>query len=176
MNRRSFLKSSGAAGVMAGASPFLLSIEGCNSTTVADFVSLIASDAASLATYFGASSLASQITSLAGTIATDIANWQSGGAAADAIQAINDLIGLVNDIPIAAAYAPLIVLILSALSGLLALLPNSVAAMTSKTHAVFAARNVSPAHYGGFDKKSMTEAKKSFVKSWNAAKAGLIIY
>src|SRR5580658_8699981 len=99
MNRRSFLKSSGAVAVMSGASPFLLSIEGCNSTTVADFVSLIASDAASLATYFGASSLASQITSLAGTIATDIANWQSGGAAADAIQAINDLIGLVNDIP-----------------------------------------------------------------------------
>src|SRR5271170_2456062 len=107
MNRRHFLVTGAAATV----APFMLA--GCNTTTVADFVSLIGADAATLATYFGQTALAAQITSLVSQIAVDITNWQSGAAATDAIAAINDLIGLINSIPIALPYAPLIVLILS---------------------------------------------------------------
>src|ERR1700677_3671697 len=108
MNRRSFLQNSAS---FAAISALPLTLDGCSTTTVAEFVSVIATDAASLASYFGATSLASQITVLAGQIATDIANWQAGSAASDAIAAINDLIGLIGQIPIAAPYAPLIILI-----------------------------------------------------------------
>jgi hypothetical protein len=165
MNRRSFLRSTASFAALS-ALPFTL--DGCDTTTVADFVSVIATYAASLASYFGVTGLASQITVLEGQIATDIANWQAGSAAADAIAAINDLIGLVNQIPIAVPYAPLIVLILSALTGLLALLPNSVPAMTQTTRDVINHRNVTPTHYNGFDKHSMTSGKKSFTSQWSS--------
>lgn len=169
MNRRMFITSSTAVAFLTPS----IFLTGCSDATVADFVKVIATDAASLATYFGDATLASQITSLAAQIAIDITNWQSGAAATDAIQAINDLIGLVNLIPAAAQYAPLIVLILSALTGLLALLPNSVAATKDATRAIINTRNVRPTHYNGFDKKSMTTGKKSFESSWTSLAAGL---
>src|ERR1700679_4042454 len=118
LNRRMFLVTGAAASLV----PFLT---GCDSTTVAEFVSLIGADASTLATYFGQTALAAQITSLSSQISIDITNFQSGAAATDAIEAINDLIGLIDSIPIAVPYAPLIVLLLSALTGLLAILPQS---------------------------------------------------
>jgi hypothetical protein len=163
MNRRMFLQSSSAAVSLAFLSPLI----GCPTTTIADFVKLIATDAATLATYFGQSSLAGQITSLASQIAVDITNWKSGTSAADAIAAINDLIGLINLIPIATPYAPLIVLILSALTGLLALLPNSVPAMTKATRDAINKHNITPTHYNGSDKKSMTDGKNNFDHQWS---------
>lgn len=162
MNRRTFFTSVAAAGLV---SLMPLTLTGCDTTTVSAFVGLIGKDAAALATYFGNTSLAGQITSLAGQIAVDISNWQSGGAAANAITAINDLIGLVDLIPVATPYAPLIVLILSALTGLLALLPS--AATTGKSRAITAKYNVTPYHCGGFDKHSMTQAKAWFTGQWN---------
>jgi hypothetical protein len=161
MNRRSFLATCTAA-VAFLAYP----LTGCDSTTVSEFVSLIGTDAAALATFFGAGSIATQITSLASQIAVDITNWQSGGAAADAIQAINDLIALVNTIPVATPYAPLIILILSALSGLLALLPSS--ATTANARVAVEQRHVNPMPLGGFDKHHMTAAKNSFQSQWNS--------
>ena len=162
MNRRSFLATSAAAAFI-GAMP--LSLTGCDSTTVGEFVNLIASDAAALANFFGAGTIATQITNLASQIAADIKTWQAGGTAQAAIQVINDLIGLVDSIPVATPYAPLIILILSALSGILALLPASTSAVAAK---VIGARQVTPATYGGFDKKSMTSAKTQFNSNWNS--------
>jgi hypothetical protein len=168
MNRRVFL-ATGTAAVLTPA----IFLEGCNTTTVADFVNLIATDAATLATYFGDTSLAAQIKADAAQIVIDITNWQSGSAATDAINAINDLIGLINAIPIAIPYEPLIVLILSALTGLLALLPSSVAAMKPATRAAINTHNVTPTHYNGFDKKSMTTGKNNFVASWTSLSANV---
>lgn len=163
MDRRTFLKTSASFAAIS-----TLSLEGCSTATVADFVKLIATDAASLASYFGQSSLATQITALANQVAADIAAWQTGAStAADAIAAINDLIGLINLIPIAVPYAPLIVLILSALTGLLALLPASARGMTDSTREVINRRNITPTHYNGFDKKSMTNGKSNFSIQWS---------
>jgi hypothetical protein len=161
LNRRIFI----ATGTAAVLTPSLF-LTGCDSTTVSEFVSLIGTDAAALATFFGAGSLATQITSLASQIAVDITNWQSGGAAADAIQAINDLIALVNTIPVATPYAPLIILILSALAGLLALLPSSATSPASAK--AIGDRHVTAMPLGGFDKHHMTQAKNSFTSQWNS--------
>jgi hypothetical protein len=160
LTRRHFLATSAAVFVL----PSSLLLEGCNTTTVAEFVTLIGSDAAALATYFGAGGVAAQLTSDVALIAKDIANWQSGGAAADAIQAINDMVALLGQIPITENYAPLIILIGSALTGLLALLPSPQASI--KASVVIAKYKMAPQHYGGFDKKSMTAAKNSLNAQW----------
>lgn len=159
MDRRSFI----ATGTAAISAVILMPTLGCDTTTVAEFVSLIGTDAAALATFFGASDIATQITSLASQIAVDITNWQSGGSAADAIQAINDLIALIGTIPAAAQYAPLIILILSALAGLLALLPASATSAKAQS----ALRHVMAMPIGGFDKRHMSQAKKTFQQQWN---------
>ena len=161
LNRRMFLVTGAAAALI----PTSL-LTGCDSTTVAEFVSLIGADASTLATYFGQTALAAQITSLSSQISIDITNFQSGAAATDAIEAINDLIGLIDSIPIAVPYAPLIVLLLSALTGLLAILPQS--SMKATTREIVNRRNVTPTHYSDFGKKSMTNGKKNFVSSWNS--------
>jgi hypothetical protein len=173
MNRRMFLQSAAASATGLAVLPSSLLLTGCNNQTIADFVTVIAKDAATLATYFGQSSLATQIVTLASQIAVDITNWQSGSAATDAIAAINDLIGLINSIPIAVPYAPLIILVLSALTGLLALLPNSVPAMKAETRAVMNKRNIKPTHYNGPDKKSMSQGLKAFNAQWQTLSAGL---
>jgi hypothetical protein len=160
MNRRTFFLSAAAVAV----TPFFLT--GCDTTTVSEFVTLIGTDAAALANFFGMGSIASQITSLASQIAVDITNWQSGSAATDAIQAINDLIGLIDTIPVATPYAPLLILILSALSGLLALLPQS--ATSTASAKALGAHSVTPDHLGGFDKHHMTAAKNNFSSAWQS--------
>jgi hypothetical protein len=173
MNRRTFAKACCRLAIASAVLPSLI-LTGCSNTTIADFVTLIAKDAATLATYFGQSSLATQITNLASQIAVDITNWQSGSAATDAIAAINDLIGLINLIPIAVPYAPLIILILSALTGLLALLPSSTPnRMTAATRDIVNHRNIIPIQYGGYDKKHMTAGAKSFNTQWATLSAGL---
>jgi hypothetical protein len=167
MNRRQFL----ATGTAAAFTPFLLSTEGCDNTTIAEFVTLIGNYGAELANFFGQSSIAGQITSLASQIAVDITNFQSGASAADAIQAINDLIGLINSLGglIPAPYGALAVLLLSALTGLLALLPQSVAsALTANSHDVIRKWNVAPMQIGGTDRKHASNAKKQLDSLWKA--------
>lgn len=160
LTRRIFAKSIGFALASVCCLPAL---QGCSSATVATFVATIAKYAAQLATYFGSTSIAAQITALAATIATDIANWQNGSAATDAIQALTLLASLVNQIPIAAPYAVLIDLILGAISGLLALLPQSVAVALVRDKT---GRTVPAIPYKGFDKKTMTAANDNFIAAW----------
>jgi hypothetical protein len=161
MNRRTFLVTSTASAFIAS-----MPLTGCSTATVATFVKLIVTDAEALASFFGASSIASQISTLAGQITTDITNWQNGGTAADAIQAINDLIGVVNLIPIAIPYAPLLILILSALSGLLALLPS--ATPTPASERALSERRVTPMHIGGTDKTHIKAASDQFISQWSS--------
>jgi hypothetical protein len=166
MKRRSFLQF--IALVFAGlALPFGLTGCGASTTTIAAFINLIGKDAAALATYFGATSTATQIIALAAQIATDVTNWQSGGAATDAINAINDLIGLINSIPVAVPYAPLIILILSALTGLLALLPQSPGTLAAKSTAQ-RKYQINPTHYADATNKTMTKAAKDFTSAWQS--------
>lgn len=161
ISRRSFV----AKGAAALATVTVLPLAGCDTTTIAEFVSLIANYGSQLATYFGATGIAGQITTLAGTIAADIANWQSGlSPAADAIQALTDLEGLINQIPIVSDYAPLIDLLLAAITGLLALLPNAL----TGPKAIKLKRSVTPFHYKDFSKKSMAAAKKQLTAEWIA--------
>ena len=147
-------------------------LTGCSPDTVAAFVNTIANLAAQLATYFGAGSLATQLLALSATIATDIANWQSGSAATDAIQAINDMIDLVNQIPVLGQYSVFIDLILGALRGLLALLPQAAAAAAiAKTHVVARRYKMVATPYGGFDKGSMRAANSGFEAAWTRLQA-----
>lgn len=145
-------------------------LQGCSPDTVAAFVTTIAKYAAQLASYFGAGSLASQLTAVAAKIATDIASWQSGGAATDAIEAINDMIDLVNAIPVLGPYTVFIDLILGALSGLLALLPApaaAVAATIAASHMHASSRRAMvPTPYKGLDKGSMSAASSGFAAAW----------
>ena len=141
-------------------------LQGCSTATVAVFVTTIAKYAAQLATYFSAGSLAGQITALAATIASDISAWQSGSPATDAINALNDLAALINQIPAAGAYVVFIDLILGAIAGLLALLPSSLAVkMVGKA--------VPPIPYAGFDKHTMTAANNNFIAAWTRYNATL---
>jgi hypothetical protein len=148
---------------------------GCNTDTVATFVNTIAKYAAQLATYFGQSGYAGQITALATQVAADIQGWQAGSPVTDAITALNDLADLVNLIPAAGPYVMLIDLILAAITGLLALLPSSavltvqmsVAEHTAKLRAKGVIRRVAaPAYFKDFSKKSMTTANNDFVANW----------
>ena len=145
-------------------------LQGCSPDTAAAFVTTIAKYAAQLASYFGAAPLAGQLTAVAAKIATDIARWQSGGAASDAIEAINDMIDLVNAIPVLAPYTVFIDLILGALSGLLALLPAPAAAVADKIAASHmqtgSRRALVPTPYTGFDRSSMSAAKSGFEAAW----------
>ena len=179
MNRRNFIISAGAVATLPVST---LAIIGCNTDTVATFVSTIAKYAAQLATYFGQSSIAGEITALSAKIASDIASWQSGNAATDAINALNDLADLVNLIPAAGPYVVLIDLILGAITGLLALLPASatstvqmsIAEHTAKLKAKGITRRVvGPAYYKDFSKKAMTTANNDFVANWERASTGL---
>jgi hypothetical protein len=157
MTRRTFARLFGYTAGLACCLPIL---SGCNTATVATFVTTIAKYAAQLATYFSAGSLATQITALAATIAADIQAWQSGSAATNAINALNDLAALINQIPFLGAYSVFIDLILGAIAGLLALLPS---AMTVKLNS---SRPYTAIPYAGFDKKSMTNANTSFEAAW----------
>jgi hypothetical protein len=168
VTRRGFAKIAGF--VLGGLCWPMLT--GCSPDTVAAFVNTIANLAAQLATYFGAGSLATQLLALSATIATDIANWQSGSAATDAIQAINDMIDLVNQIPVRGEYSVFIDLILGALSGLLALLPQAAAAAAiAKTHVVARRYKMVATPYGGFDKGSMRAANSGFEAAWTRLQA-----
>ena len=165
MNRRSFISLAAAAGFLA---TMPLSLVGCSTSTIATFVTTIGKYAASLATYFGGASIATQITSLAAQIATDVTNWQSGGAATDAINSLTDLAGIVDSIPVTAAFAPLTSLLLAAITGLLALLPSATAALAPRTARAYV-HTFTPNHYKDASKKTMTQAQESFVKAWKAA-------
>jgi hypothetical protein len=169
VTRRGFAK---IAGFVLGGLCCMPMLTGCSPDTVAAFVNTIANLAAQLATYFGAGSLATQLLALSATIATDIANWQSGSAATDAIQAINDMIDLVNQIPVRGEYSVFIDLILGALSGLLALLPQAAAAAAiAKTHVVARRYKMVATPYGGFDKGSMRAANSGFEAAWTRLQA-----
>jgi hypothetical protein len=169
VTRRGFAK---IVGFVLGGLCCMPMLTGCSPDTVAAFVNTIANLAAQLATYFGAGSLATQLLALSATIATDIANWQSGSAATDAIQAINDMIDLVNQIPVRGEYSVFIDLILGALSGLLALLPQAAAAAAiAKTHVVARRYKMVATPYGGFDKGSMRAANSGFEAAWTRLQA-----
>jgi hypothetical protein len=169
ITRRGFAK---IAGFVLGGLCCMPMLTGCSPDTVAAFVNTIANLAAQLATYFGAGGLATQLLALSAKIATDIASWQSGSAATDAIQAINDMIDLVNGIPVLGPYTMFIDLILGALSGLLALLPQAAAAAAiAKTHVVARRYKMVPAPYGGFDKGSMRAANSGFEAAWTRLQA-----
>ena len=169
VTRRGFAK---IVGFVLGGLCCMPMLTGCSPDTVAAFVNTIANLAAQLATYFGAGSLATQLLALSATIATDIANWQSGSAATDAIQAINDMIDLVNQIPVRGEYSVFIDLILGALSGLLALLPQAAAAAAiAKTHVVARRYKMVATPYGGFDKGSMRAANSGFEAAWKRLQA-----
>jgi hypothetical protein len=169
VTRRGFAK---IVGFVLGGLCCMPMLTGCSPDTVAAFVNTIANLAAQLATYFGAGSLATQLLALSATIATDIANWQSGSAATDAIQAINDMIDLVNQIPVLGQYSVFIDLILGALSGLLALLPQAAAAAAiAKTHVVARRYKMVATPYGGFDKGSMRAANSGFEAAWTRLQA-----
>jgi hypothetical protein len=63
-------------------------------------------------------------------------------------------------------------LILGALSGLLALLPQAAAAAAiAKTHVVARRYKMVPAPYGGFDKGSMRAANSGFEAAWTRLQA-----
>lgn len=163
MDRRAFLKSSSAATLL-----FTLPVLGCNSTTISQFVTLIGKDAATLASYLNQPALSAQILSLSSQIAVDITNWQSGTTATLAIQAIQDLMNLIGAIPAVGPYVPLIDLLLSALSGLLLLLPPATGAIVPH---VIHGRAVTPLHYPDASNKAMTAAKKNFDSQWTALTA-----
>jgi hypothetical protein len=152
----------------------MLPIIGCSTDTIATFVNLIANYASQLATYFGAGSIASQITALAGTIASDISSWQSGVSSGQAaINALNDLEDLINQIPAAASYQVLIDLILGAVAGLLALLPAPLASQAVRAQPNVTRRAVTPTPYPDASKKSMTTATNNLKAAWAQASAGL---
>jgi hypothetical protein len=160
MNRRTFVLTSTAA---FGA----LYLTGCNTTTVAEFVTLIGDDAAALASYFGQTTLAANLKSWASQIAIDVTNWQSGNTVQLAEQVIKDIqqfMGLIGTIPVVGPYVPLVDLLLSALSGLLLLLPQATGA--SVPHVVNG-HVVLPIHYADASSKTMTAAKKNFTTQWN---------
>lgn len=164
MNRREFIYNTGVS--LVGMSI----LKGCPSqTTIAQFVTLIGDDAAALASYFGDTTLANNLKNWAAQIATDITNWQGGkGAVQDIIQAIKALMSLVGTIPVIGNYAPLIDLILSALSGLLLLLPGATGATIPHDvngHVVL------PNHYKDASNKTMTAAAKAFTSQWEALTA-----
>jgi len=177
MSRRVFAKS---IGFTIGATVAGAALIGCDNTTVAAFVTTIGKYAAQLASYFGASEIATDLVTDAAKIATDIANWQNGSASSDAIEVINDMIDLVNQLSnqvgFLSTYGVFIDLILGALAGLLALLPSSATstvalsdnAHTAKLKAKGIARITRPPFaYGGFDKHSMTAANNGYVAQWN---------
>jgi hypothetical protein len=162
LNRRIFI----ATGTAAVLTPSLF-LTGCDTTTVAEFVSLIGTDGAELANLLGDAAAAQQITNAAALIAADLQNWKPGDATQSAIQAIQDLIALIQKLVPAGSnpiYVAAAVLLLGALTGLLALLPSSAA--SSVVAHVVKDTNVQPTHYDGFDKKSMTKAKKDLTASW----------
>lgn len=170
MNRRGFIGRSLA--YVAGLGMAGLATVGCDTATIAVFVTTITTYAAQLATYFGQASIAGQITALAATIATDIKNWQKGGPVADAIEALTDLSDLVQQIPFAGAYMPFIQLVLGAITGLLALLPSAQTTPVVAAHRAKARASgriyltAAPIPYKDFTKKSMTSANDGFVAAW----------
>jgi hypothetical protein len=166
MNRRVFLKSSSAATLLSSF-PFITGFS-CNTTTIADFVSLIGKYGAKLATSLNEGAIAAQILSLSSQIAIDITNWQSGSSATLAIQTIQDLLNLIGTIPVLGPDIALADLLLSALSGLLLLLPPSTGRMIPRT---VHGRAVQPIHYPDASKKSMTQAKKNLESQWAALTA-----
>lgn len=161
MNRRRFV-----ALVASAVSFAMFPLIGCSTETISAFVILIANYAAQLANYFNAGTLAMQITAIASKIAADVTSWQAGGAASDAIQALNDLEDLINQIPFVAAYAPLVDLLLGAVTGLLALLPASASSPKLRTHPGVTRRAVTPIRYPDASKKSMTRAANDLKAQW----------
>lgn len=165
MTRRAAMKA-------VAASVLVLNLAGCSPDTVAAFVKTIGTLAAQLATYFGAADVAAQLVAAAATVATDIAEWQSGSAAADAVQAINDMIDLVDAIPVRGPYTVFLDLLLGALSGLLALLPASAYAAWALAHQSGAPRRAMvPTPYGGFDRGSMRAADVGLLAGWGRLQA-----
>lgn len=161
INRRAF-----AVWTLSAIAALTFPMVACNTQTIANFVALIGKYAAQLATYFGASGYAAQITTLAAQIATDIANWQSGSPAADAINALDDLASLVNLIPAAGPYVVFIDLLLGAISGLLALIPQAAAQLSARARTLPPAKVVAPTYYADLSKKSMTTATDNLSAAW----------
>jgi hypothetical protein len=168
MNRREALKAGGRA--IAGLYLLPLATVGCNSETVATFVTAIGKDAAIFASYFGQSALGTQIEAAANLIATDITNWQNGSPSADAIQALNDFAQLINSIsiPVNSPFLGIEDLILAAITGLLALIPSAVVAskLSPKTVAIFG--RVQPMAIKSFATKDIGAAQKSFNDTWKS--------
>ena len=169
LSRRSFIRKASAT-----ATAFYLI--GCGSASaISALVSTIANYGAQLASYFGASSVATQITTIASLIATDINQWvstQSQTAAQGAIQALNDLMGLIQQINIPAKFQILADLLIGAAEGLLALLPSSTASATPK---VALKRTVAPTYYRDAKRGTMEAAKTALDAQWAKYAPALLV-
>lgn len=115
MNRRNVLKSLAAIGTLA-----VLPITAC-AFSVTGMLSTIISALSAILSYAGAGqSWLSQVQQVLAKLQTELAAWQSGtGTMATLEQILNDALPILALIPLTAAYAPLIALIVSGIESII---------------------------------------------------------
>jgi hypothetical protein len=152
MERREFLKSAVAVSAVG---MITLTETGCSQTQMAQLTQVLGTDATNLATALGQSAIAAQLQTATTDAVTAINNWKSGTSAQYVIQALGVLEVVLNLIPLAGPYAPLIDLVLGTVQSLLALLP------APTTMSVSHIRMVRLGH-------PAPKTAKEFTKQWNA--------
>ena len=115
MNRRNLLKSLGALATLAA-----LPIAAC-SFSVTGMLSTVISALSAILSYAGAGqSWLPQVQQVLAQLQTELAAWQAGtGTMATLEQILNDALPILALIPLTAAYAPLIALVVSAIESII---------------------------------------------------------
>jgi hypothetical protein len=130
MNRRVFTKMAGLA-FAAVSTPFVL--VGCKAQT---YISILVGAVQSILTYVGGP-LAAQISSALTKVQADVAAWTTGTIPQVVVEALNDLQGLLDQVPLSSLVTTLVSIAITAVDAILSASGGnaSVSAKTAKPRA-----------------------------------------
>jgi hypothetical protein len=160
MNRRVFLTASTSFAV---ASPLLLSVGGCTTSTVVNEINVVLTEAANILVV--AEPNATWVPQLQAAIAalkTAEASWTAGGTVTEVINALNTIEAITAVIPLTSTYSPLIDVLVAGIEAILAALPAQPSA---------AVKAVQNPHIGRVKiRHSLFHSRvDEFKKAWNEA-------
>lgn len=130
MNRRSFFKAAAVTGVVAT----LPTLEGCGLSQVENAINVVLKEAAAVLAVAepGAPWLVPLQKAIADLMTAE-QQWQNGGAVQIVDDALNTIVAITADIPLTAAYSPLIDVLVAGIEAVLALLPAPVSPVSVAT-------------------------------------------
>jgi hypothetical protein len=164
MTRRQFGKRSLLTVATLAITPSLLTLEGCPNlqSTLEGLVGEVGTGVTALLTYLGNTSAATEAAKLFADALAAVKSWTTGTIATDVINALNDALAFLADIPGLSAYAGLVQLIVGTVENIITILTNN-----SPAPATTAALRPRSANVPVVNLAHPPQNASQFKKAWN---------